>query len=264
MLEEDVRNEIYTTKEVSSKELCVDTPGGTTHNDDGCPYVHPTYAICDTHKFNAGYDANQSLSDSEMTIVKQTVGLKVTVISQQMYKQYEYLSATIKRLQTQLEKSVLLANLEAAGAKSDGSTSLLGGSGSSSTTVDKSTPLIGRGAEDCSMAGDFDKFSNCEMSNLKAIKESAAMPSSKTNACKQLQIDISNIDSYITMELSAPDWKKCGDYKDKDGKQCASGNNDKDKIINCVNEAIRALNSTSRQLKNQENAGKFQLIMPDQ
>ena len=63
------------------------------------------------------------------------IAMKTTVISQQMYKQYEYLSATLRRLKTQLEKATLTAKLQAAGAKDDESSSsgLLGG-GSSKTS----------------------------------------------------------------------------------------------------------------------------------
>ena len=63
--------------------------------------------------------------------MKEVIGLKTTVISQQMYKQYEYLNATLRRLKTQLEKATLTATLEAAGAKSDDSSSGLLGGGSS-------------------------------------------------------------------------------------------------------------------------------------
>ena len=45
-----------------------------------------------------------------------------------MYKQYEYIKATLRRIQIQLEKAVLSANLEAAGAESeDGGSSSSGG-----------------------------------------------------------------------------------------------------------------------------------------
>ena len=63
---------------------------------------------------------------------KEMLALKITVVSQQMYKQYEYLNATIRRLKTQLEKAVYKSQLEAAGAKneegsSSSSSGLLGG-----------------------------------------------------------------------------------------------------------------------------------------
>lgn len=63
--------------------------------------------------------------------MREVIGLKTTVISQQMYKQYEYLNATLRRLKTQLEKATLTATLEAAGAKNENSSSGLLGGGSS-------------------------------------------------------------------------------------------------------------------------------------
>lgn len=115
--------------------FCVDKAGGNKYDSD-CPFIAPLYAICDTHPFNAGITAANWIEKTSATEIAEDkekmnhiIGLKITVISQQMYKQYEYLNATLRRLKTQLQKAVLTANLEAAGAKSEdgGSSGLLGG-----------------------------------------------------------------------------------------------------------------------------------------
>jgi len=111
--------------------LCVNDLGKTTEDKEDCGFVNKIFGICDTHPYNAGEKGIPTDTNTQDKI-REILGLKITVISQQMYKQYEYLKATLKRLQTQLEKAVLTANLEAAGAKSeDGSSSGLAGGGSS-------------------------------------------------------------------------------------------------------------------------------------
>ena len=76
--------------------------------------------------------AETKLKKTDASAMKEMLALKTTVISQQMYKQYEYLNATLRRLKTMLEKATLTANLEAAGAKSDDDSSSSGLLGSSS------------------------------------------------------------------------------------------------------------------------------------
>ncbi|MBR5354899.1 MAG: hypothetical protein IK122_02125 [Alphaproteobacteria bacterium] len=93
---------------VKGQALCVSSVGDTgAKEDEDCPYINPIYAICDTHQYNAGFDAESTKNLESETIenIKEIIGLKTTVVSQQMYKQYEYLNATLRRLKTQLEKA---------------------------------------------------------------------------------------------------------------------------------------------------------------
>ena len=110
------------SKSLNSKEdvICVKGPNGTAWENEykqDCPYISSVYAICDAHKYNAGdiSDANE---------IKEILGLKTTVLSQQLYKQYQYLDATIRRLEIQLKKAMVSVNLDvAAGTDSSSSSS---------------------------------------------------------------------------------------------------------------------------------------------
>ncbi|MBQ1996847.1 MAG: hypothetical protein II238_00175, partial [Alphaproteobacteria bacterium] len=79
-------------------------------------YIVPSLALCSTHVYNIGQTENPTYETR--SIMQDVIALKTTVIAQQMYKQYEYLEAMIRRLKTQLEKATLTAALQAAGAKS--------------------------------------------------------------------------------------------------------------------------------------------------
>lgn len=117
--------------------------------------------------------------------MREVIGLKTTVISQQMYKQYEYLNATLRRLKTQLEKATLTATLEAAGAKSDDSSSGLLGGGSSKNS----------------------QYSNCsgkdEDGTLYCLRQNYAALSAVGKKCKkaekeQLEKDVELINGLLT------------------------------------------------------------------
>ena len=121
----DMKNTLHSkslSKALTNEDICVKGPQSTSDfwsddRDDTCPYIKSTYAICDAHKRNAGdtSDANE---------IKEILGLKTTVLSQQLYKQYQYLDATIRRLEIQLKKAMVSVNLDvAAGTDSSSSSS---------------------------------------------------------------------------------------------------------------------------------------------
>ena len=222
----------------------------TTADNADAAYINPIYAICDTHQFNAGKGADLTASFRYMTPdesskycdsisrtlkkeyaasmkdivncstnkikavdtaeMKEIIALKTTVISQQMYKQYEYLSATLRRLKTQLEKATLTAKLQAAGAKDDESSSsgLLGG-GSSKTSQ----------YENCS-GKDIQEAIYCLRQNYNAL--ASQVNNKKCNA---------NIKKQIAQDLKILSGKIPGD--EKLYKQISSNCQDSNKITDC-------------------------------
>ena len=150
------------------------------------------------------------VDSGQVEIIKEIIGLKTTVISQQMYKQYEYLSATLRRLKTQLEKATLTAKLQAAGAKDDESSSsgLLGG-GSSKTSQ----------YENCS-GKDIQEAIYCLRQNYNAL--AGQVNNKKCNA---------NIKKQIAQDLKILSGKIPGD--EKLYKQISSNCQDSNKITDC-------------------------------
>lgn len=107
-------------------------------------YITPELALCSTHVYNIGDNKNPE-NDSTRQLMRDVVALKTTVITQQMYVQYEFLESMLKRLKTQLQKEVLLAQLEASGATPNGDSTGM----SASTSNDKNIVLIG--AKNCQL-----------------------------------------------------------------------------------------------------------------
>ena len=84
------------------------THGAFAATGNGCDNdkndrINPEIALCSTHVYNVGFSQNQS-SESNKQLMRDTVALKTTVMTQQMYRQYEYLDATLRRFKTQWKK----------------------------------------------------------------------------------------------------------------------------------------------------------------
>lgn len=137
---------------------------------------------------------------------REVVGLKTTVISQQMYKQYEYLSATLRRLKTQLEKATLTASLQAAGAKSDDSSSgLLGGGSSKSSQYRDCSGKNKQGLLDC-MRENYSTLATQIKTNKKCDK----------NAKEQLKSAVTKLNGVTSSNLTCKtdNVKACGECLD--------------------------------------------------
>ena len=224
--------------------LCVDTLGAMnrTEEDKDCPYINRIYAICDTHPYNADKDILENGNTVDTTAVEEMneiIGLKITVVSQQMYKQYEYLRATLQRLKIQLEKSVLAANLEAAGAKDDnGSSSGLLGGGKDS---DKTIYLAG--AENCANKMSSESVYSCIQGNVSLIISSASSNANK--ACKQLK---ETIDAANTWGIKVDDENVCDNI--------SKNTCDKKNIIPCAQKLnVKVAQEKEKKAEKQQNRG---------
>lgn len=89
-------------------------------NDDNDAIV-AELALCSTHAYNIGLTSNPTGADKEL--MRDVIAMKTTLITQQMYRQYEQMESMLRRLKTQLEKAVLTTGLQAKGASSSGSSS---------------------------------------------------------------------------------------------------------------------------------------------
>ena len=217
------------SRTVKVEKLC---KGGKS-DDDYCDVVNPEYAICDTHPWNAGYDKTDNLKSDEIEKIKTKVGEKTTLVSQQLYKQYEYLRATLKRLETSLDKSVLAAQLEKAGASSDSSS---GGSGSSRSN-DRAVVLAG--AENCFNSSSPTTAYTCIQNNANLIKSN--VKTNRKNAKEQLKqtveaaglwgIDLCS--QYITTTDKNDPNKK--EVVCKEGNPCSPFPNDDAGVTKCAN-----------------------------
>ena len=99
--------------------VCVMPADGLASGFDSCALesnnaINPAFGLCSIHAYNIGEVENPDPAGREL--MQKVIGLKTTFITQQMYKNYEQMESMLNRFKTQLEKAVLRAKLQAAGA----------------------------------------------------------------------------------------------------------------------------------------------------
>ena len=154
--------------------------------DDDDALINPALALCSTHVYNVGGDKNPS-DGADREMMREVVALKTTVMTQQMYKQYEYLESMIRRFKTQLEKAVLKTRLQTSGAGDDSS------GGASSKSDDKY--IILTGTQNCMKMGSIDASLSCLQSNIRIAMDAISAGNTR-DASKQLKKDL---DTAVTM-----------------------------------------------------------------
>ncbi len=175
---------------ILSNDVFAASSNGCDNADNN--YITPELALCSTHVYNIGKTTNQD-SASVKQAMRDVVALKSTIMMQQMYKQYQYLDATLSRLKTQLEREILTSQLEVAGASSSDS-------GSSYGSITGNNGVAG--AENCMTAGLTDDVMNCLSRNLERITN--AINSSDIGAAKrQIETDLTALQMYDKLDKSS-------------------------------------------------------------
>lgn len=217
--------------------MCVGTPVMAATVSNGCDKddnnrIVPMLALCSTHVYNLGLTENPT-NASDRQLMRDVVALKSTVIMQQMYKQYEYIEATVQRLKTQLEREILTTKFETAGASSSERAS----SGSSLTGNNGVT-----GAENCINAGLTKDVMECLSRNLDRI--TTAINDADIGAAKrQLETDMGVLRMFDRLEKNECEYdddEKPETYSTpycEAHKICtsASKKNNRQEMMECVN-----------------------------
>ena len=173
--------------------------------DNGCETddndaIVAELALCSTHAYNIGLTTNPTGADKEL--MRDVIAMKTTLITQQMYRQYEQMDSMLRRLKTQLEKAVLTTGLEAKGASSSSSSS---SGGSSFKSDDRNIHLYG--AKNCNeelLPADVMKCLNNNMNTISNATGNADDVS--LEAAKQLAND------FTLLKNTAPTREGVCDY----------------------------------------------------
>lgn len=210
--------------------------------DNGCVLCTNDDCSDDANRANAISEWKNSMT--EYNEVQEVVRLKTTVLSQQLYKQYEYLNATLRRLKTQLEKAVLTSNLEAAGAKSSSSSGLLGANGSDDKTIHLP------GASNCMNFSGYDEAYRCLQNNINLIINNANGSNYK-NACKQLQVTMFAAQSILSANSQTNYTGNCtGITASATTRSCPVS--DKNAVVQCAQALNIAVMNEKREQERQD------------
>ena len=152
----------------------------TGHATEECPFFSPALALCSVHAYNVG-DAQNPTDVGRASEIEEVIGMKTTVMVQQLKQQYDELNAVIKRFKTQLNKAVLTSKIEVLTGNTSSSTNSSSGSNGSYTNGLAN-------AEDCGTISDQADVYNCLTRNIAKINQAAEKD--PTNARKQLKEDL--------------------------------------------------------------------------
>lgn len=100
-----------------SHAMAATVAGGCDDADNDA--IAAELALCSTHAYNIGRLDNPS--DSEKQLMRDVIAMKTTLVTQQLFNQYEQMDSMLRRLKTQLERAVLTTKLEATGASAESS-----------------------------------------------------------------------------------------------------------------------------------------------
>lgn len=175
-------------------------------------YVNAELALCNTHVYNIG-DVTNPKTDADRQLMRDVVALKTTVMTQQMYKQYEYLDAMIRRFKTQLKKAVLTTSLQAAGAADEnGNTGGYSSSGGGGGYYNTNRNVILSNASDCVAKNTKANVISCLQDNLGLIRNAVAS-GNMGDAKRQIQKDITAAENWSILDIKTKDndekYKKC-------------------------------------------------------
>ncbi|MDE6250653.1 MAG: hypothetical protein K2M34_03400 [Alphaproteobacteria bacterium] len=237
----------------------ISLPAYAVVDNTGCDnennlYINPDLALCSTHVYNIGKIENPSGS-AERQVMQDVVALKTTLMTQQMYSQYEILATTVKRLRTQLQKEVLLAKLKSASATANGGSYNDSTSGSSSAGKDKYVVLAN--AENCLQTTNGDQILalQCVQRNLGRVNEAIASGNTG-DAKRQLKQDLAvakGVGFYSGKCTKSGKEMDC--YPEEEIEPCKNLNNaKKEEVSNCATQYNFRIGNKLREMQQRSSA----------
>lgn len=217
-------------------------------NDDNDAIV-AELALCSTHAYNIGEIENPTGAKKEL--MRDVIAMKTTLITQQMYRQYEQMDSMLRRLKTQLEKAVLTTGLEARGASSSSSSG-----GSSFKSDDRNIHMAG--VKNCLNYYQDSEILKCYEDNLNMIVNMSGNGDSVSSELKKQLVQdfcklsgqkINGTDNCADQKKGFEDYCKVMDAKRP---QTLDKENFRKMIDNmrvCLQNQYRAYNNSQRQMK---------------
>lgn len=183
--------------------------------DDSCAdesndAIAPEFALCSVHVYNIGETKNPGAENR--ALMKDIIAMKTTVVTQQMYKQYEQMESMLRRFKTQLEKAVTMSKFEMAGADSEKSSSSSGSYASNNSRIHIA------GAQDCSRIYNDADTLKCYQTNIDNIERTSNYGQDVTSDLKaQLAGDF---EALKAMTFGTERKSGCVEKKEDDYKNC--------------------------------------------
>lgn len=222
--------------------------------DNGCgdsnnDYIQSDYALCSTHPYNIGL--TEIPDSSGQAVMREVVAMKAELITQQMYQNYRALESMLNRLEKQLSKAALKAQLDvASGGKTSSTDEDEYDNGGRYGSGGRDNPLAS--ANNCGQKSSNEEIINCLQSNIQIIRNEINSGNT-TNARKQLENDlnIAVMNGFITKNEKTKayharrvsDYRQCSTAEGSELTNCGKITTQKKSqtYLNCLNEFQSAL-----------------------
>ena len=201
--------------------LCVAMGSAYAADATGCDnpdndMINGDFALCSVHAYNIWETEN---NPDNRDLMREVVAMKTTLITQQMYKQYEQIDSMVRRLKTQLEKATLKNDFKYAGASSDDDSSSSGGDRTSLLT----------GADNCAYKVDIKGALDCYEKNLALLRSLSNDGKEVTKQMKDLLVKdydgLSELQVGESSTASSGEGKSTGKCSPAPNGSCKSGDN---------------------------------------
>lgn len=205
--------------------------------DDGCAspdndYINQAYALCSTHAYNIGYGQNPSGAEREA--MNTIIALKTTVITQQLYKQYEQMESMLNRFKTQLKKAVYKTDFEVAA----------GGGGDDDSGDDvASNAVVQLDLQNCSRVATDQDAVDCYQNNLAEID--GAYQGNKNKSTRKMRDELEKLIGEVGNLMVGKE--KCTQIQN-----CKSIGNNK-RFDECLNSAYNCVRELRGKLPKEQN-----------
>ncbi len=219
-------------------------------DDDANDMISADFALCSIHAYNIGSTKNPE--GSQKDLMREVIAMKTTLITQQMYRQYEQMDSLLRRFKTQLQKAVLTTNLKVAAGDASSTSSSSASSDSSFESSNRSIFIAG--VKDCNAELGLADVLACLNGNLTTIYNTSRNGENRTlELRKQLANDFKLMRNTVTekecgLSVSYQDGTQtinvdCEKYKEMNKK--GAFNACFDKMRSCLREKSHFLSTQS-------------------
>lgn len=164
-------------------------------DDDANDMISADFALCSIHAYNIGSTKNPE--GSQKDLMREVIAMKTTLITQQMYRQYEQMDSLLRRFKTQLQKAVLTTNLKVAAG--DASSTSSSSASSDSSFESNNRNIFIAGVKDCNAELELADVLACLNGNLTTIYNASRNGENRTlELRKQLANDFKLMRNTVT------------------------------------------------------------------
>jgi len=217
--------------------------------ESGAQTIHPAFALCDTHAFNAMFTNGNPTAEDEKRHMDEIIRLKTEVITLQMKRHYDTLDTLLRRFEVQLQRAMQTNYTDAsAGPRVDRN---------SGSLTDRRGNIFFAGAQDCSSIFQEAQRLECIQNNARLVRSAPV-----GEARRQLEHDLRTLNLIDSQGTLTTTNDAQGMPTPSPVQHCANIRNaNQQAVINCANQLGIHANSLTNRQQNRSGGMDMQQMM---